>query len=77
MVLIEVKDLVKTYKTIEKEDGLLGYFKNLVRPIYKEFTAVISRLHWRKWSWEINYNKNVNRIFDSHIWKSISKWNST
>ena len=29
MALIEVKDLVKTYKTIEKEDGLLGYFKNI------------------------------------------------
>ncbi|CDB31560.1 aBC transporter ATP-binding protein [Clostridium sp. CAG:575] len=42
MALIEVKDLVKTYKTIKKEDGLLGYFKNLVRPIYKEFTAVKS-----------------------------------
>lgn len=40
MSIIEVEDLVKTYKTIEKEDGLLGYFKNLVRPKYKEFTAV-------------------------------------
>ena len=42
MSIIEVEDLVKTYKTIEKEDGLLGYFKNLVRPKYKEFTAVKS-----------------------------------
>lgn len=40
MAIIEVKDLVKTYKTIEKEDGLLGYFKHLVKPKYKEFTAV-------------------------------------
>lgn len=40
MAIIEVKDLVKTYKTIEKEDGLLGYFKNLIKPKYKEFTAV-------------------------------------
>ena len=40
MAIIEVNNLVKTYKTIEKEDGLLGYFKNLVKPKYNEFTAV-------------------------------------
>ena len=40
MAIIEVKNLVKTYKIIEKKDGLLGYFKNLIRPKYKEFTAV-------------------------------------
>lgn len=40
MSIIEVKDLVKTYKTIEKQDGLIGYFKNLIKPRYKEFTAV-------------------------------------
>lgn len=40
MPIIEVKDLIKTYKIIEKEDGLKGYFKNLVKPRYKEFTAV-------------------------------------
>ena len=40
MSLIEVKDLVKNYKIIEKEDGLLGYLKNLIKPKYKEFTAV-------------------------------------
>lgn len=40
MPIIEVKDLVKTYKIIEKEDGLVGYFKNLVKPRYKNFTAV-------------------------------------
>lgn len=40
MAIIEVKDLVKTYKIIEKEDGLIGYFKNLIKPKYKEFTAV-------------------------------------
>ncbi len=40
MAIIEVKDLVKTYKIIEKEDGLVGYFKNLIRPKYKELTAV-------------------------------------
>lgn len=40
MSIIEVKDLVKTYKTIEKEDGLIGYFKNLIKPRYKKFNAV-------------------------------------
>ena len=40
MPMIEVKKLVKTYKTIEKQDGLVGYFKNLIKPKYKEFTAV-------------------------------------
>lgn len=37
---IEVKDLVKTYKIIEKENGIKGYFKNLIKPKYNEFTAV-------------------------------------
>lgn len=40
MSMIEVKDLVKTYKIIEKDDGLIGYFKNLIKPKYKEFEAV-------------------------------------
>ena len=40
MTIIEVKNLVKTYKIIEKKDGLLGYFKNLINPQYKEFKAV-------------------------------------
>lgn len=40
MAIIEVKDLIKTYKVIKKEDGLVGYFKNLIRPKYKELTAV-------------------------------------
>lgn len=40
MPIIEAKKLVKTYKTIEKEDGLIGYLKNLIKPKYKEFTAV-------------------------------------
>ena len=40
MAIIKVKNLVKTYKIIEKEDGLIGYFKNLIKSKYKEFTAV-------------------------------------
>ena len=88
MAIIEVKNLVKTYKIIQKEDGLLGYFKNLIKPRYKEFIAVnninfeieegelvgyIGENGARK----INYYKNVNRSFDTYFWKSYSKWNST
>lgn len=40
MSLIEVKNLTKTYKIIKKEEGLMGYFKNLIRPKYEEFKAV-------------------------------------
>lgn len=40
MSMIEVNNLIKTYKIIEKDDGLIGYFKNLVKPKYKEFKAV-------------------------------------
>lgn len=40
MAIIEVKKLVKTYKTLEKEEGMIGYIKNLVKPKYKEFKAV-------------------------------------
>lgn len=40
MPIIEVKNLVKQYKIIEKQEGLLGYFKNLIKPKYKKFIAV-------------------------------------
>ena len=40
MALIEVENLVKTYKIMQKQDGLVGYFKNLIRPKYKELKAV-------------------------------------
>lgn len=42
MAMIEVKNLSKEYKTIEKQSGLTGYVKNLVHPHYKTFTAVNS-----------------------------------
>ena len=35
MPLIEVKNLVKKYKIMEKEDGLIGYLKSLIKPKYK------------------------------------------
>ncbi len=40
MSIIEVKDLVKTYKIVEKEDGIKGYLKNLISPKYNDITAV-------------------------------------
>lgn len=40
MAIIEVDNLVKIYKIIEKQDGLIGYFKNLIKPNYKKFDAV-------------------------------------
>ena len=40
MSIIEVKNLVKTYKINEKEHGMIGYIKNLFHPKYKKFTAV-------------------------------------
>ena len=40
MAMIRVENLVKTYNIIQKESGLFGYFKNLIKPKYKEFDAV-------------------------------------
>ena len=40
MPIIEVENLVKQYKIIKKQDGVLGYFKNLIKPQYKKITAV-------------------------------------
>ena len=52
MAIIEVKNLVKKYKIIEKQDGLKGYLKNLIKPQYKEFTAVNN----------INFNINEGEL---------------
>ena len=40
MAIIEVNNLVKKYKIIEKEEGLKGYLKHLIKPKYKELKAV-------------------------------------
>lgn len=40
MAIIEVNNLVKKYRIIEKEEGIKGYFKHLIKPKYKEFNAV-------------------------------------
>lgn len=40
MSIIKVENLKKEYKIIEKQNGLFGYFKNLIKPQYREITAV-------------------------------------
>lgn len=40
MSIIQVKNLVKVYKVMQKEKGMIGYLKNLIHPKYKKFTAV-------------------------------------
>ena len=80
MPIIEVKNLVKIYKTLEPKKGLVGYFKNLFNPKYKEVEAVkginfsieegeLVRIYWREWSGKIYYIKNANRITYTDIWE--------
>lgn len=66
MSLIEVKDLVKNYKIIEKESGLIGYFKNLIKPKYKEFTAV------KGINFKINQGELVGYIGENGAGKSTT-----
>ena len=40
MAFIEVNNLVKEYKIIEKEKGIKGYLKHLIKPKYKILKAV-------------------------------------
>lgn len=64
--MIEVKDLVKTYKTIDKQEGMLGYFKNLIKPKYKEFTAV------NKINFEVEEGELVGYIGENGAGKSTT-----
>lgn len=66
MALIEVEDLVKTYKVIEKKKGLKGYFINLVKPKTKEFKAVKSI------SFSINKGELVGYIGENGAGKSTT-----
>lgn len=66
MAMIEVKDLVKTYKTIDKQEGMLGYFKNLIKPKYKEFTAV------NKINFEVEEGELVGYIGENGAGKSTT-----
>lgn len=66
MSMIEVKDLVKTYKTIEKEEGMIGYIKNLLKPKYKEFEAV------KEISFQIEEGELVGYIGENGAGKSTT-----
>lgn len=66
MPIIEVKKLVKTYKNIEKKNGLVGYLKNLIMPKYKEFTAV------KDISFSINEGELVGYIGENGAGKSTT-----
>lgn len=66
MAMIEVKNLVKTYKTIDKQEGMLGYFKNLIKPKYKEFTAV------NKINFEVEEGELVGYIGENGAGKSTT-----
>src|SRR5574344_809930 len=66
MALIEVENLVKTYKTIEKRKGLKGYFINLIKPKTKEFTAV------KNISFNINKGELVGYIGENGAGKSTT-----
>lgn len=64
--MIKVENLVKTYKIIEKEEGLIGYFKNLFHPKYKEFMAV------KKINFEIKEGELVGYIGENGAGKSTT-----
>ena len=66
MAIIEVKDLVKEYKTTEKKHGIIGYIKNLFHPKYKKFTAV------NKINFEIEEGELVGYIGENGAGKSTT-----
>ena len=66
MAIIEVENLVKQYNIIEKQDGLLRYFKNLVKPQYKNIIAV------NNINFEIKEGKLVGYIGENGAGKSTT-----
>ena len=64
--MIKVENLVKTYKIIEKEEGLISYFKNLFHPKYKEFMAV------KEINFEIKEGELVGYIGENGAGKSTT-----
>ena len=86
MAIIQVKDLVKIYKVIEKEDGLLGYFKRLIKLQYKEFTAAKnvkfnikkSELVGIQGKMGVGKSTTIKILTCSYnIWKYNNKWHNT
>lgn len=66
MPIIEVKNLIKKYRSIEKEDGIKGYIKHLINPKYKEFNAV------NDISFNINTGELVGYIGENGAGKSTT-----
>ena len=66
MAIIEAKNLVKEYKTIIKDKGILGYIKHLFKPKYEKFTAVDDI------SFQINEGELVGYIGENGAGKSTT-----
>ncbi|MBQ6991749.1 MAG: ATP-binding cassette domain-containing protein [Clostridia bacterium] len=64
--MIEAKNLVKEYKTIIKDKGILGYIKHLFKPKYEKFTAVDGI------NFEINEGELVGYIGENGAGKSTT-----
>ena len=66
MAIIEVKNLTKVYKIIQKDHGVIGYIKNLLHPKYKNQTAV------NNISFNINEGELVGYIGENGAGKSTT-----
>ena len=66
MSIIEVKNLTKVYKIIQKDHGVIGYIKNLFHPKYKNQTAV------NNISFNINEGELVGYIGENGAGKSTT-----
>lgn len=66
MAIIEVKNLVKKYRTSKKDHGILGYVKHLFHPKYQEQTAV------NNISFKINEGELVGYIGENGAGKSTT-----
>ncbi len=66
MAFIEVNNLVKEYKIIEKEKGIKGYLKHLIKPKYKILKAV------KGISFSINEGELVGYIGENGAGKSTT-----
>lgn len=66
MAVIEVKNLVKEYKIIVKENGISGYIKHLFRPKYNKINAV------NNINFEINEGELVGYIGENGAGKSTT-----
>lgn len=66
MAFIEVNNLVKEYKIIEKEKGINGYLKHLIKPKYKILKAV------KEINFSINEGELVGYIGENGAGKSTT-----